>query len=266
MAALTWDKTGERFFETGIDRGVIYLDDKAVVWNGLTSVEEQPNVESTPYYLDGVKYLHRQVSGGFSAKVKAFTYPEEFDLLNGVEDLGNGLLYYDQETKAFNMSYRTRVGNDLNGSDHAYKIHVLYNVIAAPDPYSYESIQGDSVQPVEMSWSLSGTPISVSGHKSTCHIAIDTRYADPQVVPYLESVLYGSETADAFLPDIEILSGMLSEFGSLIIIDNGDGTWTALDLAGTYITMNDPTTFTIDNANAVYSDASTYTISTTTPA
>jgi hypothetical protein len=263
MTALAWDKTGERIYQTGVDRGVLYLQDgRAVAWNGLTSVEEDPSPELSQFYLDGVKYLQSVAPGDFSGQLKAFTYPDEFDSVQGVESIVSGLAYHDQSFQSFGLSYRTLIGNDLDGTDHGYRIHVLYDLMAIPSSVAFESLK-DQSSPSEFSWSLSGTPVLVDKHRPTVHISIDTRTADPGLVATLEQILYGSPTSNARLPSIPEIDALFGSLGTLLIIDNGDGTWTAIDSADNYITMLDDTTFQIDNADATFLDASTYTISTT---
>lgn len=265
MAVLEWDKVGERFYETGLDHGVLYLKDgSGVPWNGLTAVEEVGDRENLSHYLDGVKYLQRQLPGDFSAKLKAFTYPEEFDLVSGVELAASGLSYYNQPSQLFSMSYRTRIGNDIEGVDHGYKIHILYNVMASPDTVAYSTIDNDA-QPVEFVWTLSGTPPELTGHRPTSHISIDSRKTDPTVLATIEEILYGSAFTNPRLPSISEVTTLFDLYGSLVIVDNGDGTWTAIDIADQYITMDSPTEFTINNVNATYSDTETYQVSTTNP-
>ena len=147
MATLVWDQIGERIYQTGVDRGVLYLHDGTVVpWNGLTSMDESSNSELKSFFLDGVKYLENLSPGDFLGKLKAFTYPDEFDQVNGIAPVAPGLLYYEQPPKSFNLSYRTRVGNDIEGTEYGYKIHILYNVIANPDSVSRNTIQDSGVQ------------------------------------------------------------------------------------------------------------------------
>jgi hypothetical protein len=264
MTTLKWDQVGERIYRTGIDRGVLYLSDKTVVWNGLTSVEEQPDHETKSYYLDGTKYLQTQAPGDYIAKLKAFTFPDEFSEAAGIESSENGLSYYEQPSTSFGLSYRTRIGNDLDGTDHGYVIHVLYNLLAVTDPYAYETLN-ESIKPLEFTWTLSGTPPPLEGHRPTAHVSIDSTKVDPSVLQSVEDILYGSANNNPYLPSIDELTDLLEQFGSLVIVDNGDGTWQAIDLAGDYITMNSPTQFTITNADAVYLDTVTYNISTTNP-
>jgi hypothetical protein len=262
---LLWDETGKRYYQTGLDRGVLYLTDGRVVpWNGLTSVEENGTTELKQYYLDGVKHLQRLVPGDFLGRLKAFTYPDEFNAVNGIADVAPGLSFHDQKPQSFSLSYRTRIGNDLDGTDHGYKIHILYNVVAAPDTFAYETFK-DSAQPSEFGWVLSGTPSAVTGHRPTVHISIDSRTTDPSTLEILENFLYGSDVSAPRLPPIDEVAQLFGALGALIIIDNGDGTWTAVDSSDDYITMLDASTFQIDDADATYLDLSTYTISTTDP-
>lgn len=263
---LVWDEVGERFFQAGVDRGVLYLQDgNAVAWNGLTSVEIGSLKDTQSYFLDGVKYLEHQTPGDFSGKLQAITYPSEFDSVIGIKEVGPGLFYHDQLTQSFNLCYRTKLGNDLDGVDHGYKIHILYNLIADADPVSFETMS-DTVQPSEFSWSLSGVPPTIRrGYRPTVHISLDSTQMGPNQIKLLENILYGSDTSEPRLPGIDEITDLISSLGLLLIIDNGDGTWTAVDETNDFITMLDDTTFQIDNADAVYLDATTYEISTTEP-
>ncbi len=264
MAVLTWDKTGERIYQTGIDHGVLYLHDGTVVaWNGLVDLEESSNSELKSFYLDGVKYLENLSPGDFLGKLTAFTYPDEFDVVNGIADVAPGLSYYEQPPKSFNLSYRTRIGNDIEGTEFGYKIHILYNIIANPDASSFQTVQDSSVQPVEFGWSLTGTPPKIEKLRPTVHISIDSRKTPPEIMQILEAQLYGTPTSNPSLPSIQDVSEYFGYLDALLIIDHGDGTWSAIDQSDQYITMIDATTFQIDNADATYLDPETYTISST---
>ena len=262
MAPLAWDEVGERFYQSGIDRGVLYLHDGTVVpWNGLTGVDEDSSSEVKSFHLDGVKYLQNFIPGDFSGKLTAFTYPEEFDKVNGVSPLAPGFDLYEQPAKSFNLSYRTKIGNDLT-DELGYKIHILYNVFANSDGHSYETVQ-DEVDPVEFSWNLSGTPSKLEGFRPTVHISIDSTKTPPEVMRLLEGELYGTETSEPRLLTIAEVAGYYGYLGQLIIVDHGDGSWSAIDGSNNYITMLDDTTFQIDNADATYLDSDTYEISST---
>lgn len=265
MTALVWDAIGERVYQAGIDRGVLFLNDgTAVPWNGLTSVEESSNSDIKSYYLEGVKFLENLIPGDFEGKITAFTYPEEFDKVNGLSSISPGLDIYDQPTTSFNLVYRTKIGNDLS-QDFGYKIHILYNVIANPDTVSYDTLDDSGVSPTEFGWALSGTPTKLVGFRPTVHISIDSTQTPSEVMLVLEQQLYGTETSEPRLPSMSEIAGYFGYLQELVIVDHGDGTWTAIDAADNYITMLDETTFQIDNADATYLDAVTYTISSTSP-
>lgn len=264
MAVLVWDQVSERMYQTGIDRGVLYLHDGTVAaWNGLVSVEESSNPELKSFYLDGVKYLDNLAPGDFLGKLKAFTYPEEFDSVNGIAVPVPGLSYYDQPSKSFNLSYRTRIGNDVEGSEFGYKIHILYNVIAVPDSYSFETLQDSSAQPIEFTWSLTGTPSKPVKLRPTVHISLDSTRTPPEIWKLLEDTLYGTDAVGPSLPSMEDVGEIFGYRGALLIIDHGDGSWSAIDEGSAYITMVDDTTFQIDNVDAIYLDPDTYEVSST---
>lgn len=266
MTQLTWDQVGERRFEAGLDRGVLYLPDSGgVAWSGLTGIDENTEDTSTPYYLDGVRYLNVESLGDFKATLRALTYPDEFEPFIGIGSIGNGLLAHDQPPKRFGLSYRTKIGDDLNGSEAGYKIHILYNVSAVPSSNAYQSL-GAQIAPVEFSWALSTTPQRTDRYRPTAHIVIDSTEIDPDVLGGLESILYGTETTDPSLPSLPEFISLLETWESITITDNGDGTWTATSVGpDDLIVMLDDTTFQINKVDATYSDEDTYDISTTMP-
>jgi hypothetical protein len=267
MTAIVWDAVGSRKYQTGIDRGVLYPQGgNGVAWNGLVSVEETSTQTLKSFYLDGVKYLDNLLPGDFSGKLKAFTYPDEFELINGIAAPSDGLRFHDQPFKSFNLSYRTKVGNDLDGVDHGYTIHLLYNLVANPDTIAFATLTDSAIQPIEFAWTLSGTPPtnpSSKGYRPTVHISIDSEDTDPEVLQAIEDIIWGTDTTAPHFPSISEILDLFQSLGALIIVDNGDGTWQAIDNGDNYITMNNPTQFTIDNADAAYIDATTYQISST---
>jgi hypothetical protein len=275
MATLVWDQTGERFYQTGVDRGVLYLHDgRVAVWNGLTNVEESSDIEIKSFYLDGVKYLEVLIPGDFQGKLSAFTYPDEFDSIMGIVDVGQGttpvenpipgLYYYDQPPKSFNLSYRTIIGDDVEGTEYGYKIHILYNIFASSDSISFNTFSDSGVEPVEFSWSLSGTPAAkIKGFRPTIHVSIDSTKTPPDLLKILEDMLYGTDIHEPGLPSIQDIAEFFGYLGALLIIDHGGGMWSAVDESNTYITMIDATTFQIDNADATFLDPDTYQISST---
>lgn len=265
MTALVWDAPGQRAYQAGIDRGVLYLHDgRAVVWNGLTGMDESTDSEYSAYWVDGIKFLENLSPGEFSGKLRAWTYPDELDQLLGIVDVAPGLRFHEQPSRSFNLSYRTKQGTDLE-QDNAYRIHLLYNVIANPDSYTFKTYTSSSLEPSEFSWTITGTPPVIGGYRPTVHVSIDSSDTSPGALQAIEDILYGTSSNAPRLPSIAELKSIFESLGSLIITDNGDGTWTAIDLAGDYITMDSPTSFTIENADADYLDATTYEISTTNP-
>jgi hypothetical protein len=267
MPKLEWDRVGERFYQTGVDRGVLYLKDGRVVpWNGLTGLEDGTNPELKSYYMDGVKILDHVTPGEFAGKLSAFTYPDEFNEVLGNRDIGSGLVAYEQPAKSFHLSYRTKVGNDLD-ENYGYKVHLLYNLVATPDSQKFETV-GQQLQAPEFSWSLTGTPpiYNIDGVRPTVHISVDSNGPRPDLLTALEDILYGTESADPRWPSLLEVRLLFGEVGGLFILDNGDGTWTALDPSDDFITMLDADTFEIDNADADFVDPplnTTYTISDT---
>lgn len=203
--ALVWDKTGERFYETGIKQGVLYIPsdgvyNKGVAWNGLISVTESPSgAEPTPLYADDIKYLNLMSAEEFGATIEAYTYPDEFAACDGSAELVAGVMVGQQERKTFGLSYKTIIGNDVDGNAKGYKIHLIYGAMAAPSEKAYSSIN-DSPEATTFSWELTTTPVNVSGMKPTASIVIDSTKADAAKLEAFEKILYGSETAAARLP------------------------------------------------------------------
>lgn len=262
MAKIQWDRIDERTYQGGVDRGVLYLQDgPAVPWNGLVSMEEASNSELKTYYLDGVKFLENLSPGEFQGKLKAITYPEEFDQAMGLAVVSPGLIVTEQQPKSFNLAYRTLVGNPIEGTDYGYKIHILYNLLAQPDTRSYATLSNTD-HGMEFVWNLTGTPPKINKFRPTVHLVIDSRTTPADVLKLLEDRLYGSETLSPNFPSITEVGEYFGYLGALLIIDNGDGTWTALDESDTYITMIDYTTFQIEHTDSVIVDDS-YDISST---
>lgn len=205
MTALVWDATGEHFYETGVDHGVLYIPtegvySKGVAWNGLTGVTESPSgAESNPQYADNIKYLNLISAEEWAGTIEAFTYPDEFAACNGEKQLVAGVTVGQQSRSTFGMSYRTKIGNDTDGSDHAYKIHLLYGLTAAPSEKAYTTVN-DSPEAVTFSWEASSVPVNVNGMLPTSSITIDSRTADPTKLAELEKILYGAEEGEARLP------------------------------------------------------------------
>lgn len=211
MPPLTWDEVGERFYETGVDHGVLYIPDAAGVynagyaWNGLTTVTETPSgAEATPLYADNIKYLNLVSAEEFGATIEAYTYPEEFAQCDGTAVPEPGVAVGQQSRKMFGLSFRTRVGNDVDGAAHGYKLHLVYGCLAAPSEKAYSTIN-DSPEAIAFSWEVTTTPVSVTGLDPTSLIVIDSRTVDPADLAALEALLYGDTLAAALpLPDAVI--------------------------------------------------------------
>lgn len=206
MSKLTWDNIGERLFETGIKQGVLYpiqtdgTYSKGVAWNGLTAVTESPSgAEATPLYADDIKYLNLLSNEEFGATIEAYTYPDEFAECDGSAELVKGVMIGQQKRKVFGLCYRTTIGNDVDGNDHGYKLHLIYGCLAAPSEKAYSTIN-DSPEAITFSWEVTTTPVNVEGFKPTSQITIDSTKADPTKLATLEAALYGSEEAEAKLP------------------------------------------------------------------
>jgi hypothetical protein len=200
MTTLAWDQVGDRRYETGIDRGVLYLPDgNAVPWNGLVSITENTEREVKSYFLDGVKFLDRHVPGSYSAKLGAFTYPDELDELLGTQEFNPGVFIHDQRARTFSLSYRTQENDDLGNENH--KIHVVYNVLAVPTSAALNSLS-NSPNAALFEFSLSGTPSQMFGIRPTAHISLHTRTIDSVLLETLEGLLYGTSTDDPSLPDL----------------------------------------------------------------
>ena len=196
---IVWDKTGERFYETGVDRGVLYVQDdqgkypKGVAWNGLTGVTESPTgAEPNPLYADNIKYLNLFSVEEFEANIEAYTYPEEFEECDGSAELTPGVTLGQQPRKTFGLCYRTKLGNDLEGEDYGYKLHLIYGAKAAPSDKGYETIN-DTPDAITFSWDVTTTPVPVTGFKPTALLVVDSTKVDPDNLAALEEILYGSE-------------------------------------------------------------------------
>lgn len=205
MSKLVWDQTSERLYETGVKYGVLYVQDgaaypKGVAWNGLTAVTESPSgAEATALYADDIKYLNLMSAEEFGATIEAYTYPDEFMVCDGSASLAEGVYIGQQARKAFGMCYRTAVGNDVEGSDYGYKLHLLYGCMASPSEKPYSTIN-DSPEAITFSWEVKTTPVNVTGHKPTACLTIDSTKVDAEKLAELEKMLYGDAETEAKLP------------------------------------------------------------------
>ena len=198
MSKLKWDQTGERFYETGVKNGVLYIPTgglyaKGVAWNGLTAVTESPSgAEATPLYADDIKYLNLISTEEFGATIEAYTYPDEFAECDGSAELATGVYIGQQPRKTFGLCYKTTLGNDEDGNSYGYKLHLIYGAKAAPTEKAYATIN-DSPEAITFSWELTTTPVPVKNAKPTASITIDSTKVDPGKLAALEDILYGKD-------------------------------------------------------------------------
>ena len=263
MTAITWNNVGDRQYEAGLDRGVLFFPEGGgVAWNGLISLEQQISTSVEPTYFDGIKVNDIVFIGDFSAKLTAYTYPDEFLRFEGTLLDQSGVLVTGQPPERFHLCYRTKVGNDVN-PEAGYKIHILWNLSAVPSEREHATLSED-VEPIEFEWEVTAVPEFIDAFRPTAYIILDTGKIDPYLVADIEEVLYGTDVSDPILPSMKGLSTFIRKWNRLVIIDNGDGTWTATsDNPETPITMLDSTTFEIETDSAEYLDADTYEISST---
>lgn len=261
MPKLTWGDTGKRFYESGIDRGVLYVgSNPGVSWSGLVSVNEAPSGgESKSFYFEGIKYLNYSGAEEFEATIEAYTYPDEFAACDGTEVPFSGFYVTHQRRRSFGFSYRTRIGNDTQGSEYAYKIHLVYNALAEPTNVDNSSFS-ESVDPNNFSWKITTRPPAIQDFKRTSHFVIDSRFVAPGALSVMEAILYGSDEAAARLPSVTEVFDVFTENALFVVTDNGDGTFT-VDGPDYLIEMLDDNTFQIESPTAFFIDSETYTIS-----
>jgi len=256
MTALVWDGIGTRLYEAGVSKGVLYIDGVGVSWSGLVSVDENPSGgDAKSYFIDGVMYLLYSGRERFSADITAFYSPREFDLCEGIVAVHPGMYVSQQRRKLFGFSYRTRIGNDLDGSDHGYKIHIVYNALAAPTPRKYATMN-DNTDPGLLSWSITVKPVSIPGAMRSGHIVIDTTTAPDYAVSQLEDILYGTDSSVPRLPDPGEIASIFEGVTSFTVTDLTGGRFS---IAGSSFEVSELDTgiwqITQDGVTAVDSDS-----------
>lgn len=206
MSKIVWDEIGKRFYETGVKNAVLYLQDSTgaypngVAWNGLTAVNENPSgADANDIYADDDLYLTLRGKEIFGATIEAYTYPDEFGVCDGSAELAQGITIGQQTRKAFGLSYRTAIGNDVDGVDHGYKLHLIYGATASPSSKNYQTIN-DNPEAMTLSWEIKTTPIKVTGHKPTACLTIDSTKVAQGVMKKIEDKLYGTESGEPTLP------------------------------------------------------------------
>ena len=216
MSKLVWDASGERYYETGVKMGVLYVQNegaypKGVVWNGLTAVTESPSgAEATPLYADDTKYLNLMSAEEFGATIEAYTYPDEFAECDGSAALASGVFIGQQTRKIFGLCYRTTLGNDTDMNDYGYKLHLIYGALAAPSEKAYATIN-DSPEAITFSWEVSTTPVNVTGYKPTASVTIDSTKVNAEKLAALEAILSGSDSDEARLPLPDEIATLMAE-------------------------------------------------------
>lgn len=262
MASLVWDRVGDRLYETGISKGVLYKSDGyGVAWNGLTSLEESVSNSVQSVHFDGVKFNDLVTLGDFTAVLRAFTYPDEFLEYEGILEDQTGVYILNQPQSKFGLSYQTKVADDISGTEAGYKIHILYNLTALPAQIVYQTLSMDT-EPIEFEWTLTAIPEEIENFRPTAHVIFDSRKLDPFLLQDIEDILYGDEDSDAYLPPLKGFATFIRKWDRFIITDHGDGTWSADDSrVPSCITMLDETTFQIVSDTAIYLDSVTYEIS-----
>lgn len=203
MTKLVWGADGERLFEAGVDRGVLYLKgDEGVPWNGLISVAINPTGgDPEPYYIDGFKYANLATAEEFAATITAFGAPASFARCEGTQAIHSGLFVTEQPRLPFDFCYRTKLGNDILGVDHGYKLHLIYNALAAPSTRSNTTLSNET-DPMSLSWPVSTRPVMIPGIKPTSHLVVDSTLTDPDILLELETFLYGSDDVPSALPSM----------------------------------------------------------------
>lgn len=197
---ITWDGVGEKLYESGVDHGVLYIPDASgdydtgFAWNGLVSVTESPSgAEPNPQFADNIKYLNLLSAEEFGGTIEAFTYPDEFGQCDGSAEPEPGVVVGQQSRKSFGMSYRTKIGNDVDGADHGYKLHLVYGALVSPSEKAFQTIN-ESPEAITFSWEFTTTPAPVTGLRPTSLIVIDSTKVDPTDLAALEVILYGNST------------------------------------------------------------------------
>lgn len=249
MTKATWDNTGERLYETGVDRAMLYLQDGGgnytlgSAWNGMETLTESPSgAEATATYADNIKYLNLISIEQFGGTIEAYTYPDQWAQCDGSAVPTAGVALGQQPRKVFGLSYRTRVGNDVDGTDHGYKLHLVWGALAQPSEKAYGTIN-DSPEAISFSWAFTTTPVNVDGYKPTAYMSIDSTKVDAGALADLEDFLYGTVGTDPSLPSptdvIALFTGTVtSVFPTAPTYVNGTHTLTIPSTTGVIYSIN----------------------------
>ena len=223
MSRLSWGSPGARVYYAGVDRGVLFTGGVGVPWIGLTAVREAPAFGvPTPYYVDGRKYLNEAVPEEYAANLEAFTYPDEFELCDGTASNGEGLYIDEQQRYPFDLTYRTRVGNDLEGVDFGYRLHLIYNAMASPTTKDHVTL-GSETDPMGLNWALTTLPEDMAGYEPVSHLMLDSRRTDPQLLVQIENLLYGTAATEPTMPRPNDLLKLFKDRGDIDVEPTGYG-------------------------------------------
>ena len=253
MSKLEWNRPQDQTFEAGLDRGVIYVEDgPAVAWSGLSSVDDSGESTTREFYLDGIKYLAVVSPRDWKGKLVAYTYPDEFAALLGIAELGDGLYVDSQPLGRFGLSYRTMVSTPAVDTTQQYKIHLIYKVMASLAGFTNTTLTNEAVDPTRFEFDLAAVPIQIPGRRPSAHIILDTREIDSTALVALENIIYGSEDQEPALPTITQLTDLLNYGDEVVVVYNGDGTWTATGSNANIMMLDSAGHFRITNVNAEY--------------
>jgi hypothetical protein len=264
VSRVVWDATGERFYETGVDRGVLYVgDNPGVPWNGIVSVDENPSGgDANPFYLDGVKYLNRPRREEHEFTLEAFYSPLEFDVCDGWGAYLTGVLVGQQRRQPFGLVYRTAIGNDVDGQLHGYKIHIIYNALAKPADNKHAT-ENDQLTVTAISWSCTTTPVPIPGFMNSSHLVVDSTQVSPISLSSLEDILYGTDSSDPRLPTPIEISELFTDATPLTVTDSGDGETFTIDGSELAVHEGPTDTFTITSSGVTVISGGTVEITST---
>lgn len=259
MAKLVWDQISEKLYETGVEKGVLYPQSSGgtypagYAWNGLSKVSESPSgAEATAIYANNKKYLNMISAEEFGGTIEAYTYPDAFMECDGSKQAASGLYFGQQSRKAFGLCYKTILGNDTDGNDYGYKLHIIYNAIASPSSKEYSTVN-DSPEAMTLSWEFKTTAIDVEGFKPVCCITIDSTKADADKLATLEGILYGTTNTDARLPlPAEVVSILGGSATPSVLLNTHGTTVTAGDtvtLTATTVPASQTVTWSTSNGD-----------------
>lgn len=261
MTRLTWSATGQRLYEIGVDRGVLYIGNDGVPWNGLVSVDESPSGgEARPYYIDGVKYLNLAAKEEFEATVSAFYSPAEFDVCDGQAVLQPGLSVTQQRRQPFGLSYRSKIGNDVDSIEYGYKIHILYDALAAPSARNYATLSDAPEAPL-LHWAITTKAKVIPGASHSSHLIIDSTLAPESSLADLEDLLYGSDINPPTLPTPEEIIAMFTDSSEFTVTELVEDEEYNITGSGSAVVEIDEETYEITYATVVPIDADSSEIS-----